>query len=493
MEDNLTAIAKLNVIENPGFSLQRNDKFGRHPVASRDLKCGDLILEEMALSWSPSLDSKPVCLTCTRDVTGAYCCPSCGWPMCNEKCSRSNTHKQNECSIFSSRGLKVDPQSWRSDEAWYSLITILRMLKLRGKKREIANNMEDHLKTWKENENFRCKYSHVVDYALNVLKLDVTEDDILKTITSSYTNDFSFMMPTGNQIHLMFPLTAMMNHSCQPSVYRSIYQTDTATFKMSVRAAKSLREGDQIFNSYIDILDPVTVRQKLLLETKNMTCRCERCQDPTDLGTYGSGVLCRECKGPVIPLDQRTWRCQKCHKTVKSGKIENIIQSIDEEKNEILGNPKKKKIRNIEKTIRKWEEILYPTNLLITRLKYNLIALYGREKGFLTEQLNQSSWRRKKELCEDILESLKVLEPGLTVRKARLMMELHLPLLMLAQIELQQGADKGRIKKDFQKGLITLKLALKVFDTEPEGSWEKSMVRESQTTLREVTDIISSL
>ena len=49
---------------------------------------------------------------------------------------------------------------------------------------------------------------------------------------------------------------------------------------------------------------------------------------------------------------------------------------------------------------------------------------------------------------------------------------------MLAQIELQQGADKvthlpsspltdlllfqGRIKKDFQKGLITLKLALKV-------------------------------
>ena len=71
----------------------------------------------------------------------------------------------------------------------------------------------------------------------------------------------------------------------------------------------------------------------------------------------------------------------------------------------------------------------------------------------------------------------KVLEPGLTVRKARLMMELHLPLLMLAQIEVQQGAEQvnkssvkndlycllqGRIKKDFQKGLITLKLALKV-------------------------------
>ena len=39
---------------------------------------------------------------------------------------------------------------------------------------------------------------------------------------------------------------------------------------------------------------------------------------------------------------------------------------------------------------------------------------------------------------------LQVLEPGMTVRKARLMMELHLPLLMLAQLGLQQGADQVR-------------------------------------------------
>ena len=97
----------------------------------------------------------------------------------------------------------MDPKSWRSDEAWYSLITILRVLKLRGKKREIVNTMEDHLKTWKQKESFKCKYSHVVDYALNVLKLDVSEDEILKTITRSYTNDFSFMMPTGNEVTII--------------------------------------------------------------------------------------------------------------------------------------------------------------------------------------------------------------------------------------------------------------------------------------------------
>ena len=162
------------------------------------------------------------------------------------------------------------------------------MLKLGRGSRKIAQSLENHLEIWKEKEDFKSKYSLIVDYVLNVLKLAVSEDDILKIITSSYTNDFSFILPNGNQVRteartcsaqtptqvqVMFPLTAMMNHSCRPSIYRSIYQTEQGAFKMSVRAARSLKAGEQIFNSYIDILDPVTVRQRLLLETKHMTCR----------------------------------------------------------------------------------------------------------------------------------------------------------------------------------------------------------------------------
>ena len=60
----------------------------------------------------------------------------------------------------------------------------------------------------------------------------------------------------------MFPLTAMMNHSCQPSISRSITTTTTGpslTFRMRVVAARALAPGQQIYNSYIDILDPVQV------------------------------------------------------------------------------------------------------------------------------------------------------------------------------------------------------------------------------------------
>ena len=42
----------------------------RFLVASRDLRCGELVLEEPSLTWAPSLDTEPVCLTCAAHVRG---------------------------------------------------------------------------------------------------------------------------------------------------------------------------------------------------------------------------------------------------------------------------------------------------------------------------------------------------------------------------------------------------------------------------------------
>ena len=60
----------------------------------------------------------------------------------------------------------------------------------------------------------------------------------------------------------------------------------------------------------------------------------------------------------------------------------------------------------------------------------------------MIQEMTEATWNRKKLLCEEILETLKILEPGLTVRKARLMYELHLPIIMLAQVNLNKRGDK---------------------------------------------------
>ena len=83
----------LNVFPETVFTLQKDSTFGRHLVASKDLRPDDVILEEQPLSWAPMLDTTPICLTCVADVNGEYCCFRCGWPMCGSSCAKKLVHK----------------------------------------------------------------------------------------------------------------------------------------------------------------------------------------------------------------------------------------------------------------------------------------------------------------------------------------------------------------------------------------------------------------
>ena len=102
----------------------------------------------------------------------------------------------------------------------FGFIVFSRVFNMTEKSKRITDFLEDHLEVWREDPEFMAKYKVVVDYVRNTLKLNLNEDKILRVITSSYTNDFSHSLANGNQAQLMFPLTAMMNHSCQPSISR---------------------------------------------------------------------------------------------------------------------------------------------------------------------------------------------------------------------------------------------------------------------------------
>ena len=88
-------------------------------------------------------------------------------------------------------------------------------------------------------------------------------------------------------------------------------------------------------------------------------------------------------------MENKFWICEneKCKTKYSVESIDKIVTSLDEEKNELLGNPKTKRIKFIEKFIKKCSTKLDARNLIIVRLKYNLIGLYGREMGYTTEVL----------------------------------------------------------------------------------------------------------
>ena len=82
----------------------------------------------------------------------------------------------------------------------YNMIPFLRFTKLKDNHRLVAQSLEDHLDWWLDDKEFLENYNPVVNFILNVLKLDYTQDDVLRVITNSFTNDFSYTMENGNQV-----------------------------------------------------------------------------------------------------------------------------------------------------------------------------------------------------------------------------------------------------------------------------------------------------
>ena len=83
--------------------------------------------------------------------------------------------------------------------------------------------------------------------------------------------------------------------------------------------------------------------------------------------------------------EEKFWKCEHCSKRFSSASIDKIVMCLDDEKNKILLDPARKTVKVIENFMTKCTRFLDNRNLIIIRMKYNLIGLYGREIGFTTQ------------------------------------------------------------------------------------------------------------
>lgn len=91
------------------LQIERNERLGRHLVATSDIPAGTLILNELPMIVGPRQLSKPVCLGCHKEIADAKSCRPCSrchWPVCSTKCQDSPIHEP-ECRIIRYGGAKV--------------------------------------------------------------------------------------------------------------------------------------------------------------------------------------------------------------------------------------------------------------------------------------------------------------------------------------------------------------------------------------------------
>lgn len=224
------------------------------------------------------------------------------------------------------------------------------------------------------------------------------EKTILKIAAILDTNAFE-IRPTNkaSKIRAIYPQASMFSHDCVPNT-RHIFTENydllmIATGKISLchfhilltcfDRLVDIPKGSVINVTYTQALKNTLERQEHLKQSKCFDCICVRCSDPTELQTYFGAVNCSRCKiGKVTstnPMDNALdWQCDACHHRTSTKQIRYTHTTLQNE----IANLNRNDPMEFEHFLVKYSDILHPLNSHVVQVKYALIQLYGKVRGF---------------------------------------------------------------------------------------------------------------
>ena len=414
--------------------------------AKKDIEQGGLILQEDLLVRGPVKKTKPVCLTCYSLIDWSDCvyCKKCNFIFCHDWCNAADEH-QAECKVLP----QVDSYNFNYTdfEPMYDVILPLRILLLKDSPKwkpfiKMMSQLENHKKSdkWKEDQK------HVIDFLLE-LKLPDVDENLIYTIlaiieTNSMDKDFQ-----GRGVKMIHPLASLLSHNCSPNVAQ-FYSGVAQGNNLQIRATKDIKQGQKLTISYIDQLLPTCIRQRLLKQDKFFDCQCSRCMKTEE-----------EAFVQKLDPDQ----------------AKQVIDKAFEESEQIINKPEHWTVDLAEMYLKKYGNFLDPNHPLMARIKVKLAGFYGRCPGYTMMDMsyNRNIPDRKKQVCQEALEALEKLQPGLSTTRGLLLYELHLPIFMSAQMDYDNRIiDVVEAKKQFEESLKYLHEAIELLKYEQNGTPE---------------------
>ena len=173
--------------------------------------------------------------------------------------------------------------------------------------------------------------------------------------------------------HGLYPVFSITNHSC---ISNTRHATREDTF--CLLAVTDIKAGEEITTSYKSSSLGSIVRRPPFKQLWNFDCRCRRCSDPTELGTFASALLCpvSSCRGHCLPRDclsyTSDWRCGKCGRDISSDKAREITEMVQEITSSAGGS-----IEDLETCLQKITEKVHPRHYIAMQIKRMLMLMYG--------------------------------------------------------------------------------------------------------------------
>lgn len=375
------------------YKMEINDILGRHLIATRNIKAGEIIMRKNPLIIGPKTASFPLCLGCHKKINidnDFYRCTKCNWPMCNLICENSTIHK-GECEVYSQMENVPNIAAENVKQLGYCLVLPLRVFLLKQSKKsryEAIENLESHLEENQKTPLYLMFKANLVPFIRRALKLDdIDANEVLKICSIFDTNCFDVRNTDGTvNVRALYQDASLIAHDCKHNTKHNFYDDN---LKIIVTATEDINKGQLLTTTYTQTLWGTLTRRSHLSRVKYFDCLCDRCKDPTEFGTYAGSIYCSDCKltknnnSPKMistnPFDPNAmWTCEKCDHTIDGKQIVWGNESI---RKEIL-NMDKSQPKYLEEFLIKYKDLLHPTNYHVLEIKYALIQLYGNIDGF---------------------------------------------------------------------------------------------------------------
>jgi hypothetical protein len=135
---------------------------------------------------------------------------------------------------------------------------------------------------------------------------------VLHAVGTLQTNTVSVGVPGVSQGLGLFPTFSLLSHSC---IANCRYQV-VGDGGLVLRAQTAVARDEELTIHYITPMLGTVGRRAKIRKNWFFDCCCLRCSDPTELGTFLSGLVCPECRGvllPARPLEPACpWTCSAC-------------------------------------------------------------------------------------------------------------------------------------------------------------------------------------
>lgn len=413
------------------FSISEDPILGRHLVATRTIKNGEIVLKEPPLIWGPPQSTMPVCLGCGQliDEKNNIPCVQCGWPMCSEICQKAPCHIP-ECRYTVLRGDKVSIKNLGVVHPTYQCVLVLRCLYQKQFLPEVwkkLEQLESHCEERKHTANYENERIYVAQFIRRFFKIDVNEEEILKICGILMVNGHELPISDPPQTAI-YEKASMLEHSCRANCSKSFAKDGSVV----IVAGKTIEMGEHLSICYTDPLWTTSNRRLHLYKTKFFSCNCERCSDPTEFGTNFSAIRCKgNCEGALLPKSflestdintELQWNCNKCKNSISSYLVQEIFEKLETDLAEIKNCSDND--NDCKKFISYANQFLTENHSYISEVKWLLAQNIGQSSEGLSN-VSDDDLVLKIELCQKVLKIFELIVPGERRLLGLILFEIH--------------------------------------------------------------------